>query len=56
MTDALSDAERDACAHDGMTALEAVLDRLSPEMRSAFWVAVARLYRSQAQTGERRQG
>ncbi|GJD65824.1 hypothetical protein [Methylobacterium frigidaeris] len=48
MTDLLADADRDACARDATATLEAALDRLSPEMRSAFWAAVDRLYRSEA--------
>lgn len=45
MTDLLPEADRDACTRDAMTAIEATLDRLPPETRSAFWTAVARLYR-----------
>ena len=48
MTDGLSQADRDACAGEALALIEAVLDRMSPEARSAFWAAVDRLYRSEA--------
>lgn len=48
MTEVLLDSDRDACAGEAMVLIEAVLDRLSPEARSAFWAAVDRLYRSEA--------
>lgn len=51
MTDILSASERDACARDGMAAIEVALDRLTPEMRGAFWAAIDELYRLPAQAG-----
>ena len=51
MTDVLSESERDACARDAMAAIEMTLDRLTPEMRSAFWAAIDKLYRLPAQAG-----
>lgn len=51
MTDHLPEADRDACARDAMTAIEAALDQLSPEARSAFWTAVDKLYRLPVEDG-----
>ena len=51
MTDILSASEREACARDAMAAIEVALDRLTPEMRSAFWAAIDKLYRLPAQAG-----
>lgn len=53
MTDVFSDADRDACAREAAAAIEAILERRCPEMKAAFWSAVARLYRLDVRPGVR---
>lgn len=53
MSDDFSDEDRDACAREAAAAIEAVLDRRCPEIRSAFWSAVEKLYRRDVEAGRR---
>ncbi|SDN82482.1 hypothetical protein SAMN05216360_111206 [Methylobacterium phyllostachyos] len=53
MTDLVSDADCDACAREAAAAIEAVLDQRCPELKRAFWSAVAKHYRmSFGQSGQ----
>ena len=51
MADPFSDEDRDACAREAATAIEAFLDQRCPEMKIAFWSAVGKLYRLDTPSG-----
>jgi hypothetical protein len=53
MIDDVSDADCDACAREAAAAIEAVLDQRCPELKRAFWSAVEKHYRLDAEIGKR---
>lgn len=46
MTDLVSDAERESCAREAAAAIEAILEQRCPDLKRAFWSAVAKHYRT----------
>lgn len=53
MIDPVSDADCEACAREAAAAIEAVLDQRCPDLKRAFWSAVAKHYQAGPEPGGR---